>query len=76
MRFDKPTCPECGEEAEAILDMVPGLARIGAHDDGTFEYSGETDIWWDDQVPWQHMGTGEVQLRCQADHSWLTTKSE
>jgi len=39
-----------GSAIVGTYDLVPATARIdGIHDDGTPEYAGESDVWWDDQ---------------------------
>jgi hypothetical protein len=50
MKLHKPICPECGEPANGTVERLSGRADFsppGA--DGTTEYTGWTEIWWDEQ---------------------------
>ncbi len=50
MKLHKPHCPECGELAIGTLERLAGRAEFTpVADDGTTEYSGWTEVWWDEQ---------------------------
>lgn len=50
MRYAIPHCPECGKVVAGERDYTPGLALVMQLEDGSFEYEGETDMYWDGQV--------------------------
>jgi len=76
LKFSVPKCPECGGIAVGVKDLIPGLAGIVFEEDGeTAEYSGGTDMWWDDQYTPEDEN-GEVQLRCDEDHWWDSKMEE
>lgn len=49
MKLVTPNCPRCGRPAKGTLENILGIALINIEKDGTFEYSGETDVDWDCQ---------------------------
>ena len=50
MRLHKPICPQCGELAIGTVERLSGRAEFTpVQEDGTTEYSGWTEIWWDEQ---------------------------
>ena len=49
MKLTHPKCPECGELAQGAVEVVAGLAQMIVNDDGTWDYEGYTDVWWDEQ---------------------------
>ena len=69
MRFDPPTCPECGEYAKGTFETVPGLALLMFDADGEAEYFGQTDMCWDGQTT-DLDEQGGATLICPAGHTW------
>jgi hypothetical protein len=50
MRLHRPVCPECGELAIGTIERLSGRAEFTAvAENGTTEYSGETEVWWEEQ---------------------------
>lgn len=50
MRIHQPICPQCGEPAAGTVERINGRADfIDIQPDGTTDYSGNTEIWWDEQ---------------------------
>ena len=50
MKLHKPLCPECGEPAHGTVERLSGYAQFTPlKEDGSTEYSGWTEIWWDEQ---------------------------
>ena len=80
MKFDPQKCPECGGEAESILDLIPAAAGI-SYDEETDSYDEDGNgsrIDWDGQRPMVVMSTADpkqplVQLCC-GDHTWLALR--
>lgn len=50
MKLLTPTCPECGATARGSVERVPGRADLDIAPDGTTQYEGWTEIWWDEQT--------------------------
>ena len=78
MKIHQPTCPECGEAAVGTVERLMGRAEFTTvADDGTTEYSGWTEIWWDEQrtVHQKDAPKGPDNLPlvcCPNGHSWPT----
>ncbi len=70
MQWEQPTCPECGERARGRLEVVQAEAMFNQAEDGSYEFAGESEIYWDDQKP---IPGGELQvLLCHEGHEWHT----
>jgi hypothetical protein len=72
MRFDPPTCPECGEYAKGTFETIPGVALLMFDDDGNAEYFGQTDVGWDGQET-DRDEQGRATLICPSGHAWQAT---
>ena len=74
MRFDPITCPEhaCGETARGTLERLSGVALLDVHQDGTADYAGDTEIFWDEQRSVRDE-QGKVTLICPNGHDWNAT---
>ena len=76
MKFETPRCPECGEELRGTIESVKGVAELSRQDDGeTFEYSGSTDVWWDEQRPVRDHA-GRANLICHNGHDWFSKMTD
>ena len=73
MKFETMHCPDCGALATGILEQVKGNANSSEPDEnGHVEYTGNTDIFWDEQEP---VGGGdEYNLLCEDGHVWLSKR--
>ncbi len=69
MRFEPFFCPECGEMARGTLETITGVAEFVVAADGSIEYTGYTNIWWDEQRTVTDAG-GYVRLVCPNGHDW------
>jgi hypothetical protein len=51
MKLHNPNCPECGEPAHGTVERLTGYAQFASQPgpDVAIEYSGWTEIWWDEQ---------------------------
>ncbi len=50
MRLHQPVCPVCGELAIGTIERLSGRAEFASvAADGTAEYSGQTQVWWEEQ---------------------------
>jgi hypothetical protein len=72
MKIEPAKCPECGEPAEGTLETVTGKALLLKNDDGTYDYAGETKIWWDEQRTVRD-AEGRATAICSAGHEWQVT---
>jgi hypothetical protein len=74
MKFDKPKCPQCGAPPRGTIDRLQGCAELNEPDEnGEFEYSGSTEVWWDEQRSIIDM-KGRVALICHEGHEWFSRK--
>jgi hypothetical protein len=70
MKFETMNCPECGERADGLLEVLHCRATITEQEDGTIEYAGESEMFWEEQRPVQD---GELfTLLCHNGHEWKT----
>jgi len=74
MKWDIEKCPTCGEEVSGTLETVHGQALVTKQDDGSFEYSGQTRVFWDGQETLQK--DGKDVLMCENGHEWTSTRIE
>ena len=75
MKFEPFLCPTCGQSPRGTIETVNGVAEFVHHDDGTVEYSGYTEIWYDGQMT-DKDGEGKVTLICPDAHEWKSTMME
>jgi hypothetical protein len=72
MKFDEPKCPECGDPPRGTIERLQGVAELFPEDaENTFEYSGTTDVWWDEQRSVRDR-QGRVNLVCHDGHEWFS----
>ena len=78
MKFDPIKCPNCGENARGTLEDIVGVAEFAYDDDGKLlDYSGSTEVFWDDQTTRSGQnGGGSVVLICHEGHEWEATKTD
>lgn len=79
MKIHLPHCPECGDLAIGTVERLSGRAEvIPLGDDGTTEYSGWTEVWWDEQrTAHQNEDSPESPdnlplVCCEHGHEWPT----
>jgi len=79
MKIHTSLCSKCGEPAYGTLEIIHGCACIGEpDDDGVTDYTGYTDVWWDDQktvlqFPDRDPGPDNLPLVCcRNGHTWPT----
>lgn len=70
MLFKAPLCPTCGKTADGTLDVIYGIALAHRNEDGSFDYSGETEVDWDSQKCVESDNPNTVTLQCSAGHRW------
>ena len=70
MKIKQHICPECGGIATGTLELLPGVAGLDIEEDGSAEYSGETDVQWDNQTT--VMRDGKYVLTCHNGHEWTS----
>lgn len=47
--FDPPKHPTKNTDPRGTLETLKGVAEFKQYEDGSFEYEGNTDVWWDEQ---------------------------
>ena len=73
MKYRPDKCPECGGEPVGTVEHVHGLALLLPNGQGGYEYSGYTQVWWDDQKSVTDT-VGRVLLQCAEEHQWYGVK--
>ena len=68
MKITPAICPECGESVLGTVDEIPGVACVVANDDGSFDYSGETTVFWDGQRT--VLRDDKPVVQCENGHEW------
>jgi hypothetical protein len=73
MKLLIPLCPDsdCKKRASFILERVLCNTSIRTSKNGTFEYTGDSDIAWDSQEP-KIGDDGLVEVQCINGHTWNT----
>ncbi len=66
-KFDPPRHPEFGTEPRGTVETLSGCALF-SEENGTYDWDGETDVWWDEQRTVEHKD-GRVQLSVVARRS-------
>lgn len=83
MRYRLPNCPTCGRDVDGEADYVPGRALVTRLTDGSYEYDGETDMFWDGQMNeleierlhgFTKSPATNVRVECRAAHTWETER--
>lgn len=54
------------------LERLSGVALLDVHEDGTADYAGDTEIFWDEQRSVRDE-QGKVTLVCPNGHDWKAT---
>ena len=49
MRIEPSVCPHCCANIAGTADIVPALAYVNRSEDGTYEWAGESKVFWDGQ---------------------------
>lgn len=69
MNIAIPKCPTCDQLAEGTIETVTGCARLDINPDGSAEYGGYTDVYWDSQKTVLD-NDGKATLVCCNGHEW------
>ena len=72
MTITPSVCPECGKQVHGSVDLIPGTAMLEAHEDGTFDYCGETTVHWEGQYSVENEA-GLPFVCCEDGHEWGAT---
>jgi len=75
MHFEPLNCPKCGKPARGILETLSGVAELHLNEDGTIEYSGATEVFWDEQKTVLN-DAGQVAMLCRDGHEWFAVRSD
>lgn len=62
-----PTCPKCGDDACAIVEITTVLAGVLPNIEGV-EYLGDSRVLWDEQRP--DLVDDRIQWVCESGHDW------
>ena len=80
MKLHTPNCPECNAPAQGTVERLTGYAQFTGEPgpDTAVEYSGWTEIWWDEQRTVRQnedapAGPDNLPLVCcPSSHTWPT----
>ena len=61
-----------GSMIRGTLETITGCALISFNDDGSWDYDGETDVWWDEQRTLTK--DGEDLFVDEAGYSWKASE--
>lgn len=73
MQFEPSNCPECNEEPAGTLEDLTACAEFEKQPDGSYEYSGYTEVYWDSQMTrtvHSKQEGSKVVLLCDNGHDW------
>lgn len=59
-----PLCPNCKEPPTSTVERVTALADIRWKEDGSIEYTGDSDVDWNSQHTILSEGGGETLFHC------------
>lgn len=66
----RPTCPVCKARANGILETMLVRYELDVAEDGSFDYTGETQEY--DETAEPLFEKGHVTVSCEAGHEWPT----
>jgi len=72
MKFATPRCPTCQQLAAGTLESISGRADLNVEEDGSADYSGHTEVFWDEQKTVMD-DDGRVTLACPDGHEWQSS---
>ena len=75
LKIQIPNCPECKSPARGTVETIPACAEFERCSRGIAEYSGETEISWDEQET-NRDSKGRVELVCENGHQWFSKMCE
>ncbi len=75
MKLETRACPECMAPARGTVERLAGVAEFTEQRHGSVEYSGYTDVWWDESETVRD-DAGRLQLICPSGHTWFSQVEE
>jgi hypothetical protein len=69
MKITPSVCPECGLDVYGTCDQVASTVLLDQQEDGTFEYSGESEMHWDTSTT-ETNDNGQCRVCCENGHEW------
>lgn len=73
MKFIPARCPECDATPTGTVEEVKGQALLMSNGSGGYEYTSETEMWWDSQKSVTD-NQDHVLLVCGESHDWWAAK--
>jgi hypothetical protein len=75
LKIEIPYCPDCNSSARGTVETVPACAEFELGSDGTADYSGNTEAFWEEQET-NRDRDGRVELVCENGHHWFSKMDE
>ena len=75
LKIEIRKCPECNSPARGTVETLPACAEFERGAEGTPEYSGWTEVLWDEQKT-NRDREGRVELICDNRHRWFSNIEE
>lgn len=75
LKIEIPNCPECGSPASGTIERLVGCAEFERPQNGVLEYSGWTEIFWEEQRT-NRDSESRTELICENRHSWFSKMEE
>lgn len=75
MHFHPDVCPECEADIAGTHESIPGFARMFRQANGSYEYTGSTDVHWDGQMT-DKDPKGRALVECVSGHTWYAECSD
>lgn len=75
LKFTPPVCPTCGADIRGTVDTIPAIAELNRFEDGSYEWSGHTEVLWDGQSG-EYDDQGRAEVCCANGHHWCAEMEE
>jgi hypothetical protein len=67
---DSVICSRCGKPAIGSVDITPGVTPIAIANDGTFEWAGHVELFWNETRNVSD-SKSHMWVQCPDGHEWV-----
>lgn len=75
MKITPSVCPKCGETVKGTCDLVASTVLLDEDEDGSFDYSGESEMHWDTSTT-ETNDQDQWRVCCENGHEWWASIEE